>query len=85
VFRPTGQSGARRLAEGLPGRRWSFRMSSCFVITQNLIAEALRRDQGGTAVEYGLIAALIAAVIAGVLAAVGARVNQMFISLLSAF
>jgi pilus assembly protein Flp/PilA len=60
-------------------------MSSCFVITQNLIAEALRRDQGVTAVEYGLMAALIAAVITGVVAAVGTRVSQMFTSLLSAF
>jgi len=52
---------------------------------QNRITEALRLDHGGTAVEYGLIAALIAAVIAGVVAALGARVNQLFTSLLSAF
>ena len=55
------------------------------MVTQNLIAEALRRDQGGTAVEYGLIAALIAAVIAGVVAALGVKVNQMFANLLNAF
>jgi len=55
------------------------------VIVQNLITEALHRDDGGTAVEYGLIAALIAAVIAVVLAAVGVKVNQMFANLLNAF
>ena len=60
-------------------------MSSCFVIMQNLITEALRRDHGGTAVEYGLIAALIAAVIAGVVTAVGVKLNLMFASLLNAF
>jgi pilus assembly protein Flp/PilA len=85
VFRPQGQSAVRRLTQELPRRRPSFRMSSCFVIVQNLIAEALRRDQGGTAIEYGLIAALIAAVIAGVLTAIGVRVNVMFSNLLSAF
>jgi pilus assembly protein Flp/PilA len=85
VFRPQGQSAVRRLAHELPWRQPSFRMSSCFVIIQNLIAEALRRDQGGTAVEYGLIAALIAAVIAGVLTAIGVRVNLMFSNLLSGF
>jgi pilus assembly protein Flp/PilA len=52
---------------------------------QSLITEALRRDQGGTAIEYGLIAALIAAVIAGVVAAIGLNVNQMFTNLLNAF
>ncbi|MGN6681445.1 MAG: Flp family type IVb pilin [Streptosporangiaceae bacterium] len=55
------------------------------MITQNVIAEALRRDHGGTAVEYGLIAALIAAVIAGVVGALGVKVNQMFANLLNAF
>jgi pilus assembly protein Flp/PilA len=52
---------------------------------QNLITEALRRDHGGTAVEYGLIAALIAAVIAGVVTAIGVKLNLMFASLLNAF
>ncbi|MGN6676791.1 MAG: Flp family type IVb pilin [Streptosporangiaceae bacterium] len=85
MSRHRGQSTARRLTQELPGRLPGFRLSSCFVIIQNLIAEALRRDRGGTAIEYGLIAALIAAVIAGVLTAIGVRVNQMFTSLLSAF
>ena len=85
MFRPEGQSATRRLAQELPRRQPSFPVTSCFVITQNLIAEALRRDQGGTAVEYGLIAALIAAVIAGVVAALGVKVNQMFANLLNAF
>jgi len=52
---------------------------------QNLIAGALLRDDGATAVEYGLIAALIAAVIAGVVAAIGVSVRQMFTNLLGAF
>lgn len=60
-------------------------MSSGLVITQNLITEALHRDQGGTAIEYGLIAALIAAVIAGVVTAIGVKVNLMFTNLLNAF
>ena len=60
-------------------------MSSCFVIMQNMITEALRRDRGGTAVEYGLIAALIAGVIAGAVAAMGVKVNLMFTNLLNAF
>jgi len=85
MFRPIGRSTTRRLAKELPRRKPSFPVTSCFVITQNLIAEALRRDQGGTAVEYGLIAALIAAVIAGVVAALGVKVNQMFANLLNAF
>jgi pilus assembly protein Flp/PilA len=85
VFRPPGQPTAGRLTHEMPERHTSFRVSSCFVIMQTLIAEALRRDQGGTAVEYGLIAALIAAVIAGVVAALGVKVNQMFANLLNAF
>lgn len=85
MFRPAGTSTARPLAQELTGRQPNFRVSSCFVIVQNLITEALRRDDGGTAVEYGLIAALIAAVIAVVLAAVGVKVNQMFANLLNAF
>jgi len=60
-------------------------VTSRFAITQNLIAEALHPDQGGTAVEYGLIAALIAAVIAGIVAAIGVKLNLMFASLLNAF
>ena len=53
---------------------------------QNMLAAALYRDdQGGTAVEYGLIAALIAAVIAGAVTAVGSRVLTMFTNLANAF
>ena len=85
MFRPPGLSTERRLARQIPKRQTSFQVTSCFVIMQNLIAGALRRDDGGTAVEYGLIAALIAAVIAGVVAALGVKVNQMFANLLNAF
>jgi len=60
-------------------------VSSGFAITQSMITEALHRDQGGTAVEYGLIAALIAAVIAVVVTAIGVKLNLMFASLLNAF
>jgi Flp pilus assembly pilin Flp len=85
MFRPQGPSTALRLAQEPPRRQPSFRMSSCFVVMQNLIAGALLRDDGGTAIEYGLIAALIAAVIAGVVAAIGVSVRQMFTNLLGAF
>jgi Flp pilus assembly pilin Flp len=85
VFRSAGQSTTHRLAQEPSRRQRSSRVTSCFVITQNRIAEALRREHGGTAVEYGLITALIAAVIAGVVAALGVRVDQMFTSLLNAF
>jgi pilus assembly protein Flp/PilA len=85
VFRPRWTSTALRSATELPRWKSKSRVSSCFVIMQNLITEALRRDHGGTAIEYGLIAALIAAVIAGVVAAIGLNVNQMFTNLLNAF
>jgi pilus assembly protein Flp/PilA len=53
---------------------------------QNLLAAVLHRDDwGGTAVEYGLLAALIAAVIAGVVAVLGTRVLTMFTNLANAF
>jgi pilus assembly protein Flp/PilA len=61
-------------------------MLSAFTRTQNLLAEVLNRDdRGGTAVEYGLLAALIAAVIAGVVAVLGTRVLTMFTNLANAF
>jgi pilus assembly protein Flp/PilA len=61
-------------------------MLSAFIRTQNLFAAVLIRDDwGGTAVEYGLLAALIAAVIAGVVAALGTRVLAMFTNLANAF
>jgi pilus assembly protein Flp/PilA len=85
MLRPAEKSTACRPAAELSGWPRSFRVSSGFGIMQNLITEALRRDHGGTAVEYGLIAALIAAVIAGVVAAVGVKLNLMFANFLNAF
>lgn len=85
MFRPRWTSTSVGPATELPSFQSKSRVSSCFVIMQNLITEALRRDRGGTAVEYGLIAALIAAVIAGVVTAVGVKLNLMFASLLNAF
>lgn len=35
-------------------------------------------EEGATAIEYGLMAALIAAVIIGVVTALGSKVNQAF-------
>jgi Flp pilus assembly pilin Flp len=56
------------------------------VLAQCWLAEALQRDdRGGTAIEYGLIAAFIAAVIAGGVALVGARLQTMFTNLANAF
>jgi pilus assembly protein Flp/PilA len=85
VFRPSRRSVACRTVTELTGGQWRSWVSSSFVIVQNLIAGALRRDRGASAVEYGLLAALIAAVIAGVVAALGLKVNQMFTSFLNAF
>lgn len=40
--------------------------------------DRLRREDGATAVEYGLLVALIAAVIVGVVAALGGKINTAF-------
>ena len=61
-------------------------MLSAYVRLQNSLAAVLHgNDRGGTAVEYGLIAALIAAVISGVVAVLGTRVLTMFTNLANAF
>lgn len=61
-------------------------MLSAFTRTQNLLSAVLHRnDWGGTAVEYGLLAALIAAVIAGAVGVLGTRVVTMFTNLANAF
>lgn len=39
---------------------------------------AMIRDEGATAVEYGIMVALIAAVIVGVVAAIGTKLNGAF-------
>ena len=53
-------------------------MLKYYVFMQNCLARPLRRDDGATAVEYGLIVALIAAVIAGILALLGTHLNTIF-------
>lgn len=40
--------------------------------------ERLRREDGATAVEYGLLVALIAAVIVAVVALLGTRIQEAF-------
>ena len=61
-------------------------MLSALTALQNLLWAVLYRDdRGGTAVEYGLLAALIAAVIAGVVGVLGTRVLTMFTNLANAF
>lgn len=41
----------------------------------------IRNEEGATALEYGLIAALIAGVIAGAVTLLGAQVNTVFTNL----
>ena len=43
------------------------------------IAARVRGDEGATAVEYAILAALIAAVIVGVVTAVGLATNDLFV------
>ena len=53
-------------------------------MTRRLIAlqirarQAMDRDHGATAVEYGLMVALIAAVIVGTVATLGGQINTAF-------
>jgi pilus assembly protein Flp/PilA len=77
---------ADRAGKPLASGRFSCRTLRTFIALQNMLAAVpYREDRGGTAVEYGLIAALIAAVIAGTVAAVGTRVVTMFTNLANAF
>ena len=77
---------AGRAGQPLASRRSSYRVLSAVTTLQNLLAAVLcREDRGGTAVEYGLLAALIAAVIAGVVAVLGTKVLTMFTNLANAF
>ncbi|MBK6744221.1 MAG: Flp family type IVb pilin [Propionivibrio sp.] len=48
------------------------------------ILEFIRDEEGATAVEYGLIAALIAVVILGALTGIGTRLKAVFNSILTA-
>ncbi len=44
----------------------------------NQVMKFVNDEEGATAIEYGLMAALIAAVIIGVVTALGTKVNQAF-------
>ena len=45
---------------------------------REMYERALRRDEGATAVEYGIMVALIAAVIIAVVVVIGQQVNEGF-------
>jgi pilus assembly protein Flp/PilA len=49
-----------------------------FVYIQNLITQPLRRDDGASAVEYGLLVALIAAVIVTAVTLIGTNLTSVF-------
>jgi pilus assembly protein Flp/PilA len=53
-------------------------MLSYFVYTTRYVMARLRRDEGVTAVEYGLILALIAGVIIAGLLVLGPALSQLF-------
>lgn len=44
----------------------------------SVLAQPLRREEGATAVEYGLLVALIAAVIITTVATLGSKINTAF-------
>jgi pilus assembly protein Flp/PilA len=48
------------------------------VYIQNLITQPLRRDEGASAVEYGLLVALIAAVIVTAVTLIGTNLTSVF-------
>jgi pilus assembly protein Flp/PilA len=48
------------------------------VYIQNLITQPLRRDEGASAVEYGLLVALIAAVVVTAVTLIGTNLNSVF-------
>ena len=48
------------------------------IIFKNMITQLIRDEEGVTAIEYGLIAALIAVVIITAVALVGTNLNDLF-------
>lgn len=54
-------------------------MLNFLVLLQNFIARPLKKDEGATAVEYGLMVAAIAAVIVIAVVALGTTVNDAFV------
>ena len=59
-------------------------MTRRLVALQCRVQQAMDRDRGATAVEYGLMVALIAAVIVGVVAALGTQLKAIFNTVLTA-
>ncbi len=62
-------------------------MLELFVTLQLLgqrVGERLRREDGATAVEYGLLVALIAAIIVGVVGVLGTNLRDAFFRVCSA-
>lgn len=53
-------------------------MLQFYVMLQNFLTRPLKKDEGATAVEYGLLVVLIAAVIVGVVATIGQSVLTGF-------
>lgn len=51
---------------------------------RNLITRFIKSEEGATAIEYGLIAALIAVVIIGAVTALGTGLNDTFTSVANA-
>jgi pilus assembly protein Flp/PilA len=75
-----GSGGDHDDAIGLPASRWNGRVTSKeFLMTyMQYLKRFLRDEDGVTAIEYGLIAALIAVVIIGAVEAVGGGVSGVF-------
>jgi pilus assembly protein Flp/PilA len=80
------RSSTGKADQPLSGRGTSYWMLSAFAKYQNLLVDVLSRDDwGGTAIEYGLLAAFIAVVIAGAVRTLGTRLVTMFTNLANAF
>ena len=50
----------------------------------NFIKKFLREEDGATAIEYGLMAALISVVVVGNVGTIGTRINAAFASIVAA-
>ena len=79
-LREGGSGGDLDDAIGLPASRWNGRVTSKeFLMTcMQYLKRFLRDEDGVTAIEYGLIAALIAVVIIGAVESVGGGVSGVF-------
>ena len=53
-------------------------MTKALIKTQNKVASILRKEDGATAVEYGLMVALIAVVIIVAVLALGQKLSSLF-------